>query len=177
MVSLLVATLLTADPIHGGAAFTLGVGVPFRSTNAGVQLGLKGFGEYEVRPKLGVGLVLPVSIGFYTQDTGLGSTATVIVVDLMPGARASYQVLDWIRAVAEFGVGPSIHNFKAVFFNVTTLEQSRTDFGMRGALSVELAPPSLDGLMFLVEPVLIQGRFAASNFPEYRFSVGVGYRR
>ena len=177
MVSALVLTLLAAQPdLHGGAAVGLGLGVPFRTAEAGFQFSVKAFGEAEVQPKLGVGLVVPICFGFFNQAIGFGSTATYFAFDVMPGVRGSFAVLDWVRAVVELGLGPSFLNVRAQVFN-TVVNQSRTDFGMRGALSVEIAPPSLSGLMIVVEPLAMQGRFASSSFPDYRFSVGVGYRR
>ena len=177
MVSLLVASLLAADPpVHGGGVLGLGLGVPFKTADAGFQLSLKLYGELEIAPKVAVGLVVPVSFGFNSQNLGFNTTASYVMIDFMPGVRGSFAILDWVRAAVELGWGPSFLSFKANVFG-STINSERTDVGMRGALLVELAPPSLSGVVFLIEPVALQGRFASSSFSEYRFSVGVGYRR
>jgi hypothetical protein len=176
--SLLVLSLLAADPdIHGGGALGFGVGVPFKSLNAGFQFSVKGFVEMKVVDKVSVGLVVPFGFGFFSQGT-FGVTVNYTTIDIMPGVRGSVAVIDWLHVALEFGLGPSILNAKANLGGFGSSETTRTDFGLRGGLFVEATPPQLPaGVMFFVSPVEMQGRFGNTPWSEYRFSIGAGYRR
>jgi hypothetical protein len=175
MVSLLAAVVLAGTPVHGGAALGFGLGAPFSNANAGFQMSVKALVDVGVADKLTVGAVLPVGFGFFSQGGPFGSSASYTVVDVMPGFRGTVAVLDWIHAAVELGLGPSIINTRVSVFG-SSGSQTDTYFAMRAALLVEVAPPSLAGLFFFAEPVAVHGRLD-QGFSEYRFSVGVGYRR
>lgn len=175
---LVVATLLTADPdLHGGAAVGFGVGAPFKTASAGFQMSAKLFGEVGFASRFFAGLVVPFGFGFFTQNVGFGVTTNYTTIDIMPGLRAGANVIDWVRAALELGWGPSLLNAKVNLGSLGSSEQSRTDFGMRFALLVELTPPALPGVFFFVEPLQLQARFGNGPWSEYRFSLGAGYRR
>ena len=175
--ALVVATLLTADPdLHGGAAITLGVAVPFKNVNTGFQFSVKGYGELVVASKISVGAVLPFGFGFYNQSSGFVSV-NMTTVDIMPGLRGAVQVHEWIHAAIELGVGPSIFNQRISAGSFGSNDSTRTDPGFRASLLVEVALPQLAGVLIVIEPVTMQARFGNATFSEYRFSVGVGYRR
>ncbi|MBL8950753.1 MAG: hypothetical protein JNK82_08260 [Myxococcaceae bacterium] len=172
MTALLIATLLGAD-VHLGGAVGIGVGVPFRLANSGPVVSLKGFVDVGVMNKLTIGAVLPVSFGFYRQAIAFAAV-DYTVVDVLPGARATYTFIDWAHAVLELGAGPSIYNVKGTVFGGTS-SNTQTYFAMRVAALVEVHPPSLKGLFIWVEPLGLHARLD-NSFSEYRLSVGAGYR-
>jgi hypothetical protein len=177
VLSLAAALLLTAD-VHAGAEIGAGVGAPFKDWNAGFQFSGRGFLDIPLADKISVGGVLAVSAGFYNREVAF-ATASVTVADIMPGFRGRVAILDWIAAAVELGLGPAIVNTRVVanvFGIMSSQSDTKTYFAMRAALLVELAPPALSGLILFVEPAAVNGRLDQA-FSEYRFTVGVGYRR
>jgi hypothetical protein len=179
----LAALLLAADGpnVHFGGEIGFGFGVPFSNANAGFQMSAKPYLEFEVAPKVGVGIGLPFSVGFNAAN-GNSSFASVnfTSVDIMPGVRGSYQIMDWIWAALDLGLGPDILTSKVdVSFINQSSSTTKTFFGMRVGLEVMAAPPQLSGVTFGVVPLEIDARVGDNNNPsysEYRFSVLVGFR-
>jgi len=173
MTALLVATLLTVD-IHAGGSAGVGVGVPFRSANAGPVIVLKGHADIPIGNKLTVGAVLPITFGFYNTNIGFGSI-NWFILDLLPGFRATYEILDWVRAVVELGAGPAIYNASTNVLG-TSSGSTRTYFAMRASALAEVAPvSSMKNLFFWAEPFGLYARLD-NSWSEYRFSLGAGYR-
>lgn len=182
--ALLVALLLSAEEggkkspdFHVGGAITFGIGAPFQNVNAGFQFGFKAVIDFAFIDKVTLGAVLPVAFGFYNGGTNLVATSYQMV-DFMPGLRGTYAIIEWVYAVFELGLGPSVFTARAEVPFFGTTASSSTSFAMRGTLSIELVPKALSGVMFVIEPLAIHGRVGSSTttFSEYRFSLGAGYR-
>jgi hypothetical protein len=180
----LAALLLAADGpnVHFGGEIGLGFGVPFNNANVGFQMSAKPYLEFEVAPKIGVGIGLPFGVGFNSTNyySGIFGSASInyTTVDIMPGVRGSYAVMDWVWAALDVGLGPSILSSKVDAFG-TSQSSSKTFFAMRVGLEVMVAPPQLSGVTVGIQPLELNARVGDSNntsFSEYRFSVLVGYR-
>jgi hypothetical protein len=145
--------------------------------NVGFQMSGKPYLEFEVAPKLSVGASVPIAVGFNNGAGNAFAQVSFISVDIMPGVRASYALLDWVFAGLDVGLGPHILTTKVdvPFINMSQTT-TKTFFATRVGLGVMVAPPQLPGLTFGLTPLELDARVGDGSYSEYRLSVSIGYR-